>query len=83
MAEELLDILKERYDFLSMMVESVGQAIGELQESKDPERIYEVLVTFLGEFPTRRILQKIADEKNMNIRVKTREDAIKVIRAFL
>jgi len=38
---------------------------------------------FLGEFPTRRMLQSIADEKKLNIRVKTREDAIKVIKAFL
>ncbi len=83
MAEELIDMLKGRYEFLSMMIESVGQAIGELQESKDPERIYEALVKFLGEFPTRRILQKIADEKNMNIRVKSREDSIRVIKAIL
>ncbi|AIU69638.1 hypothetical protein TEU_04400 [Thermococcus eurythermalis] len=83
MAGELMDMLKRKYNFLSIMLESVDRAMEELENGENPEEIYNTLVTFLGEFPTRRMLQGIADEKNMNIRVRTREDAIRVIKALM
>lgn len=80
MAEELMDMLKRKYGFLSIMLESVDLAMRELEKSEDPEEVYSTMVTFLGEFPTRRMLQSIAEEKNLRIKVKTREDAINVIK---
>ncbi|ACS33030.1 Conserved hypothetical protein [Thermococcus gammatolerans EJ3] len=80
MTEELMEILKRKYQFLGTMLESVDLTIRELKRSGDSEEVYNTMITFLGEFPTKRMLQIIAEEKNLGIKVKTREDAINVIK---
>jgi hypothetical protein len=80
MASELVKAPKEKYSFLSVMLESIERAIGDIEEGKNPEEVYYALTTFLGEFPTRAILQKLADEKGIGIKVKDKESAIEVIK---
>ncbi|NJE05814.1 hypothetical protein E3E36_06585 [Thermococcus sp. M36] len=82
MAEEILAVLKRKYGFLSIILESIGQAVRELEKNDDPEEIYRTMTVFLGEFPTKKILQDIADEKGLGIRVRTTEDALTVIRSL-
>lgn len=80
MASELVKVLKERYSFLSVMLESIERAIGDIERGKNPEEVYYALTTFLGEFPTKAILQKLADEKDLGIKVGDKESAIEVIK---
>lgn len=80
MVSELVKVLKEKYSFLSVMLESIERAIGDIEEGKNPEEVYYTLTTFLGEFPTKAILQKLADEKGLRIKVKDKESAIEVIK---
>lgn len=80
MASELVKALKEKYSFLSVMLESIERAIEDIEEGKNPEEIYYALTTFLGEFPTKAILQKLADERGLGIKVKDKESAIEVIK---
>ncbi|ASJ02639.1 hypothetical protein A3L09_04875 [Thermococcus profundus] len=80
MGNEIVKALKEKYSFLSLMLDSIEGAISGLEKGKDPEDVYHTLVTFLGEFPTRAMLQKLADEEGLNIKVKDKESAIEVIK---
>lgn len=80
MVSELIRVLKEKYTFLSVMLESIERAIGDIEEGKNPEEIYYTLITFLGEFPTKAMLQKLADEKGLGIKVKDMRSAIEVIK---
>ncbi|WP_054839474.1 hypothetical protein [Thermococcus sp. JCM 11816] len=78
---ELIRILKEKHSFLSVMLESIERAISNIKEGKNPpEEVYYALTTFLGEFPTKAMLQKLADEKGLGIKVKDKESAIEVIK---
>lgn len=79
MGEEILEALKTKYEFLSIMLQSLEGAMEDISREKDPKEIYGMLVKYIGEFPTRAMLQKMADEKGLNIRVRTEEDAIRVI----
>ncbi|NJF24789.1 hypothetical protein [Thermococcus sp. Bubb.Bath] len=80
MVSELIRVLKEKYSFLSVMLESIERAIADIEGGKNPEEIYYTLTTFLGEFPTRAILQKLADEKGLGIKVKDKESAVEAIK---
>ncbi|MBP1911460.1 hypothetical protein [Thermococcus stetteri] len=80
MASELIRVLKEKYSFLSVVLETIERAIGAIEEGKDPEEVYYTLITFLGEFPTKAMLQKLADEKGLGIKVKDKESAVEVIK---
>jgi hypothetical protein len=80
MVSEIIRVLKEKYSFLSVMLESIERAISDIEESRDPEEVYYTLTTFLGEFPTKAILQNLADEKGLGIKVKDKESAIEVIK---
>ncbi|BAD86119.1 hypothetical protein TK1930 [Thermococcus kodakarensis KOD1] len=80
MGSELIRILKEKHSFLSVMLESIERAISNIEEGKNPEEVYYALTTFLGEFPTKAMLQKLADEKGLGIKVKDKESAIEVIK---
>jgi len=80
MSEELLTILRGRYRFLRSMMDAMELTINRMGEENDPEKVYEIMKNFLGEFPTRRMLQEIADEKGLKIKVRTEEDAIAIIK---
>ncbi len=82
MAEEILAVLKRKYSFLNIILESIGQTMRELEKNEDPEEIYRTMRVFLGEFPTKKILQDIADEKGLGIKVRTTEDALTVLRTL-
>jgi hypothetical protein len=77
---ELIQILEKKHAFLSVMLESIEKAIENMEDKKTPEEIYNTLVTFFGEFPTRAILQEVADERNLGIKVKDRKSAIEGIK---
>jgi len=79
MAERILEALKLKYDYLSIMLQSLEGAMGDISKEKDPEKIYGTLVEYIGEFPTKAILQKMADEKGLGIRIRARADAVRAI----
>ncbi|MDV3104511.1 hypothetical protein [Thermococcus waiotapuensis] len=79
MAERILEALKLKYDFLSIMLQSLEGAMGDISKETDPREVYQTLVKYVGEFPTRAMLQKMADEKGLGIRIRTEEDAIKAV----
>ncbi|ASJ06461.1 hypothetical protein [Thermococcus pacificus] len=79
MAERILEVLKTKYDFLSIMLQGLEGAIEDISNETDPHEVYRTLVRYLGEFPTRAMLQKMADEKGLGIRVRTEEDVIRAI----
>ncbi len=79
MPEGILEALKKKYDFLSLMLQSLEGAIDGVSGETDPDEVYETLVKYMGEFPTRAMLQKIADERGLGIRIRERKDAIRTI----
>lgn len=83
MAQELVDMLRKKYEFLSIMLNAIVHALEELKISGDAEEVYNTMPRFLGEFPRRKMIQSIAEEKDLTINVKTKEDAIRVIKSLL
>ncbi|NJE00745.1 hypothetical protein [Thermococcus sp. JdF3] len=82
MAEEIIKILRRKHSFLSAMIEGVEYAMKELEEESKPEKIYSTLTVFLGEFPTKKLIQDLADENGIEVRVRTKEDALTVLRSL-
>ncbi|WP_258083176.1 hypothetical protein [Thermococcus thermotolerans] len=82
MAEEVLKTLRRKHSFLSAMIECVEYAMKELEGQEDPESVYKTLTMFLGEFPTKKLIQDLANENGIRVRVRTREDALNVLRSL-
>ncbi|WP_297418152.1 hypothetical protein [Thermococcus sp.] len=48
MAERILEVLKVKYDFLSITLQSLEGAMEDISEETDPEGIYEILVKYVA-----------------------------------